>query len=754
MRKRQTGIALITTLMIAGLLIILLGAFVGVSRSNSTLTGNTVRQQAAHNLCLSALNFSWYQLERNQGWAAGGFPDGDITYEFPNSGPALYELTQHGDTSAPDDVSLNYIEGRELATGETFEIRIINNLTNRNPRPSTHLGDVPGRSARLQIRARSSNQSRELDVVLRKRPFVDSSALSNGAMDVHDGIDNLRLYSRDPYVNQIRSNLDMRLPSAVSNAVNFRDPPRGGVAMSHDELYLAGQPISSNPVLESNSEAAANGDFVTGASTVQVPDLEREHLTFPEVEVEIPQGSLTLGRRLREEWAPVTVLIDISVPPDGIPESVTRYKKQTFAHTALTHSVFSAPGSTWTSETSVLFDETDPIYSSPGISGFTDGPAGTLNDYPVLYGQDDNIASADLTSGEIYLAPATRFNVPGALNVLRDPDADGVSLPAPQLKFGFLGRDGQVSFPAGGNPSAIEDPGRFSAALVADDSVIIEGEAGGFGSIYSDGDVSFRAKPGLRADPNLSVAVRGENVRLETPEGSDIPTMDDHFASDWEPFREALGTPGIPQTYQALDNWGRLQGVERLQMIEDSPGGILERTIPRDANYYWNELSTELNLTAPTPSFQNAPTGGMRLEHYVRLRNYAVSLAEGNADVRWLDFDGPNSATGTVSGHIGLYSRWGDRMFEGDYTFGQFMSQDEPLVADLFFVGLVHAQSFLADLSGASIYVEGALVSKGSLRVESSSEVTFNYNRTYLDDVVQQYPGDQIKLDQVYFNIK
>ncbi len=753
--RPSKGIALVMTLILTGLLVILLGAFVGVNRTNSTLTGNTVHREAAHNLCLSALNYCWYQLELNQGWAANGFPDGTQNFPFPNSGPAVFELTQHGDSSAPDDLELNYVEGVDSATQYTFEVRVVNNLTNRNPRPATALGDVPGRSARVQIRARVANQRRELDVDLRKRPFVDTSALSNGDMVVDDQVDNLRLYSRDPYVNQIRSNLDMRLPSALGGEVIFRDPPRGGVAMAHDELYLGGSPISTNPTLETNSEASANGDFVTGAATVEVPDLEREHLTFPEFVVDVPPGSFYVGQRFREKWEPVTVLIDTDIPPDGIPESVTRYKKQTYAHNTLNHvGLNQATSETWTAETSALIEETPPDYSSAGSDGFVDGNNGPLNDYPVLYGQDQNIMSADLLTGEIYMAPGTSFQVDGPISFLQDPNIDGSNLPAPELKFGFLGENGNVQFPAGNNPSAIEDPGQYSSALVAESEVLIEGQVSGFGSIYADGDVRFRAKPGLRADPNLSVAVRGETVHLDTPTGSELPGESDYLQTDWEPFREALGTPGNPQSYQALDNWNDLLGAQRLQLIENSPGGLRERPVPRDLNYYWGELSSELNLNRPAPSFVNPPSGGFTLEHYVRLRNYAVSLARDNPDSAWLNFDGARSTTGVIAGRIGLFSLWGERMFEGDHTFGQFMSQDEPLVADLFFVGLVHAQNFFANLSGNSIYVEGALVSQGNLRIDDSSEVTFNYNRIYLDDVVQQYPGNQIKLDQVYFNIK
>ena len=55
---------------------VLLGAFLVVNRGNHSLTQNSLKRQQAYNVCMTALHYAWGELELNQGWGAGGFPNG------------------------------------------------------------------------------------------------------------------------------------------------------------------------------------------------------------------------------------------------------------------------------------------------------------------------------------------------------------------------------------------------------------------------------------------------------------------------------------------------------------------------------------------------------------------------------------------------------------------------------------------------------------------------------------------------------
>ena len=87
---------------------------------------------------------------------------------------------------------------------------------------------------------------------------------------------------------------------------------------------------------------------------------------------------------------------------------------------------------------------------------------------------------------------------------------------------------------------------------------------------------------------------------------------------------------------------------------------------------------------------------------------------------------------------------------------GDFMaSLDPPVLAENFFVGLVHAGNggLYVDPNGARFLIEGAAVSEGSMTVRNAPTVDFVYNRLFLDDVVKRFAGEFIQLDQVYFKL-
>lgn len=103
--SRSRGIALILTLVIAFFLVALLGAFLVVHRGNSSLTVSGVKRQAAYNACLTGLHYVWGELELNQAWGAGGFPQGMTTVSYPPADPKL-TFRIFGDRDNPEDLDV------------------------------------------------------------------------------------------------------------------------------------------------------------------------------------------------------------------------------------------------------------------------------------------------------------------------------------------------------------------------------------------------------------------------------------------------------------------------------------------------------------------------------------------------------------------------------------------------------------------------------------------------------------------------
>ena len=242
--KKRRGVALMLTLMISFFLVVLLGAFLVVNRGNHSLTQNSLKRQQAYNVCMTALHYAWGELELNQGWGAGGFPNGRRVIKLPPIEPKLV-VTLHGDRDNPEDLTKNYLEAELPATGESFVMKLVNNLQKRTVMEDTDIGSIPGRSVKLHIQGRSGGIELVLTSVLRKKPFVDYSALSNQDLSVElSGVagdeKNWKIRSKDPYVNQIRSNTQILGPSAIDSDVKFSDPPRGGVAKATTDIVLDG----------------------------------------------------------------------------------------------------------------------------------------------------------------------------------------------------------------------------------------------------------------------------------------------------------------------------------------------------------------------------------------------------------------------------------------------------------------------------------------------------------------------------------
>ena len=761
MNRRKYGVALILTLVVTFFLMVLLGAFIIVNRSNNSLTVSGIKRQQAYNACVSGLHYAWSELEANQYWGAGGFPEGTRNEAYPAGNPKI-ALVIHGQTTDPGelpDLTENYVEGEFPGTEDGFKVTMINNLQRRAVLEDTPLGNVPGRCAKMRVEGYSGSYKLTLESVLRKKPYVDYSALSSLDMTIElddAGADNRwTIASSDPYINQVRSNTNIDAPSALDDEVKFRVPPRGGVAKAHTDILLGGTSIDSDPDFQESSESMADGGFKVGSSPIDIPGLSQEDLQFPESQVTIPPGTMTFKKVYKNE----VLERDVDLDGDGTFET-HQYRVQKQEHDALVHGS-GASEDYWISSTSRPSDDNDDqpwsIYPPSVDDGDFDGilnPPDDLNDFPVLYETDEqHRVSANLTTGELAFTPATKFVVNGDIEFIQDESSHQA-----HLKFGHeMQPDGTMEFTGGSQGNdALADPQSNSAALVADGNIILDGITSGFGSIYADGEVQLRAKSGMRADPDLAVAVHGDQVSMraeDPPEGFGQNSLLD---TDWEFFREVVAQ--YPE--EQFNDWNDLSTTRRFQQVGDNPDldtGIRARQLDpsHTPSYIWNKLQQELgDDIGPLPNLGSAEgnwSGTMTLEHYVRLRQCAKS-----GDRSWLDRPGTRftSVVGNISGQLGTYSNWSSRM--GQPNVKAFMGPAEPpILAENFFVGLVHAgrRGLYVDPNGARFLIEGAAVSEGTMTVRNAPTVDFVYNRLFLDDVVKKYAGEFIQLDQVYFKL-
>lgn len=748
---RTRGVALLLTLVVSFFLVVLLGAFLVVNRGNSSLTVNSLKRQQAYNACMTGLHYAWGELELNQGWGAGGFRNAPAT-GFPTSSPKLI-VTVRGDRDNPEDLEANYVEAEIPGTGTSFKIKMVNNLRNRAVMEDTQIGNVPGRSAKFEIEGRANGTKLVLSSILRKKPYVDYSALSNQNLSVElraspSDERNWKIRSKDPYVNQIRSNAEILGPSAIGNKVKFSDPPRGGVAKATDDILLDGTSVQSDPDFLVQSERTARGQFQVGSASIDVPGLERDDLRFPDREMTIPGGDLKFAPVEKHEWTSQTF--------DVGGTEVERWRLVKTQYQSIQHG-----SEIWVGTEGFPLEDSGAITgptdgfdsptSSPGFQNVTQQPT-TFDDYPILYDDGDGgVVRANITNGKIAFSPGTTFNVDGELHVIQEDGA-----PQPNLLFGYtIEGDGTERFQAGGmGGSAIEDPESNSAALVTTESFNIDGIVTGFGSIFADRNVSLRAKSGLRAEPDMAVAVHGESIRFQAEDPPDSSNSNTLLDTDWQAFKNAMAQSPGHDTFEGFYLMDRDQRNGILGSNPDLNTGAKLRSTGLSAGELWDLLEPELDLGS-RPNFNASPfgsewSGHLNLEKYVRLREYARSGSNS-----WLDFDDTRrfyDMLGYVGTNLSLYSKWAEAM---GLPLADFMNADRPEIADVFFVGLVHAGrgGLVADTNGSSLLIEGAVVSQGGIGILEAPAVDFVYNRLYLDDVLREFRNDHIKLDQVYFKI-
>ncbi|MBI3924712.1 MAG: hypothetical protein HY319_04165 [Armatimonadetes bacterium] len=736
-RKQPLGIALITVLVATLLLVLLIGAFIGVSRANSSLTGNSLWRQGAYQACMSALEYARSGLEADLAWGAEDYVFTETA--MPNGSNPLVVVTP--DSVDPtllrgyldSDANLSSSDARSKAHLK-FTLRVSNNLAGLAPLPGPPA--VPSKAVRLEITGSCGRITRKMQALLRRRPYSHDAILANHDIRMADDTENWEILSRDAHLNRIRSNGNIIGP----HWDKIRFSGKVGLAMATSDVRLNGQSLTSNPELVEEVEAATRGRFQTRAPEIIVPDLEQGDLEMPETELQVPGGSYTFGQAEGLSWEPVTFFLDTDGNPDNGAEDgpYVRYRQnKTF------YSTLRTPGGTYvsltsTGERSTPFGSPDSPtwgYDSPGPTGLQGGPYAEQNDSPVL-------AQNPLGQKKFQVnLLSERFVLSSGVKVTPQPGpCQDLIIPEGKILFGYDydPAEGYI-FQAlsDGLSAALRDPGQYMSAFVADGDVVIGGGSG-YGSIYAEGNVVLSASSGLRATPDLAVSLRGRGIQLnpvDPPAPSDEGTS---LGPDFPAFGTAMEGYG---NWSVLNNWMALDATQAGPFTDD----LLQCSIGSDADEIWSELTGGDPLPDSVPS--SIASGDLSLQEYVQLREFWRS---GNGE--WFTDTMAGQVKSAATNQITTWAYWADVY---QTTLNDYMSGPEPVSPDMYFVGLVWAgdRGFSADANGNSLLIEGALVSQGSVVVKKTSRFQTVYNRLYLDDVLKDKPG-LMRMEQLFVNIQ
>ena len=584
-------------------------------------------------------------------------------------------------------------------------------------------------------------------------------------IDPNEDSDAWIIGSDDPYINQIRSNAEIQGPSALNGNMRFEGPPRGGVAKATEDILLDGRSVQSGQGFWTQSQLEADGTFQVGTSSIDVPGLERDDLN-------LPSGTSTLSGDIT--LRPVIKHTSYPDPNDSSRFILTKTQYQGVEY----------DNQMWLGSSGFAYP---PVSSDqPGPNGFLPLTGGSPlppqihqnQDYPILHEENGSKVQVDLTTGDIAFSRGTQFEVQGDFRVRREMGAL-----TPKVLMGYDIVEGGLpeSTINAVDPEVVADnPDIYATAIVASQSIEIEGPVDGFGTLFAERAVRLQAKPTLSADPVLAVALHGETVNFsvaeENPSDKRLRRVLD---TDWEVFQKAIDVnPDDNELgFGSYTEWhlaNEPDDIDRQhRVIGDDPSDpgntakLRYRGSGLTGQQAWEGLRQDMGLsTSDEPNFDAYPFdtawgGGnteLTLEQYVGLREY---LRKDTADRNnWITLGGGGGMQSSgfekvmfqIRRQIEFYSGWAEHM---NKDMDSFMAQEELRISDVFFVGLVHAGAggFHAEAGDYSLYFEGALVSQGKIEITETPWAKFVYNRDYLDDVIKHNFEDPVPLDQVYFKL-
>lgn len=276
--KKRRGIALITVLIIAVVLMMLLGSFVRIQQQNFSLIKNDDNFVAATEAARSAFDYSLFRLERNHYFGKSAFDaNKDISLE-----PHL-EIKEVKGTFR--------LEGKVKQTGAEFVIVIRNNIDGKTP-----VDGVAKGHCRLLITGKRGGAKVRREAMMTTAPLFDSGVIAS--KDIKIDAESLTISSRDPLRNRVRSKGAIHVPGISRFHFNPAEAAtERGVLWAKDGIMMGSQSLSTENAINQVS-SATGGRFMPKADTwFDIHDLQLNEVRSSKRNVSVKSGILVFGRR-------------------------------------------------------------------------------------------------------------------------------------------------------------------------------------------------------------------------------------------------------------------------------------------------------------------------------------------------------------------------------------------------------------------------------------------------------------------------
>lgn len=763
-RKRggRRGIALIAVLTVSVILLALSGAFFAAHKADLQLMGTSQKLEKTKNAALSAAQFVQYRLENDRTFGAVSFAKMDnLPTTYPPKGEPLLTLQYFG---TGNDARKNLIKGTMVASGLTFEVRLLNNL--ESDLVGYHpLGEVPPKTARVWITAKQGQVTKKMDFILKRSPFSSVGMVAGGDVRVELSASDGKwwLGSRQPGgagVRAVGTVTGQEVLSKSGAAIKFEPPdgladkikpPYGTIQGSHLDMVMNGQLVrdvrSDDARLDEVKDTIA-GTLLPQSANFEVPKLSASKLASPNVVYSAPTNNVTFK---------------------------TEKVGDRFVHS---------------------------IYEDGQLKQSYDGTDNKKRVYTWPVDSKVPMVTFDLEAKTMAVAPDVEVEASGNFN-LNSFATGGAPQSQPTLILGNQNEAGSLKA----------------------EGINIAGSVGGLGALKAgSGDLRVRALSSLSTTPDFGVALHSEsNVVLSKPGTSST----DGIPADWDAFAKAYNSESQPKAltnWAVQDDSVKQQQAERFSNMSLSSAGEfttgndpvwlgLTHDYPADAEAVaaykrWMQPavwgpdpnppiggsgtgstgtvgatgstgttgSTTTGPALPPPDILLVPAGpGVNMERYVRLREYLKTVKAGAPDTSWLNpgtdavraqrkrdvrdliknqISSYQLAAGQVAkdldGHVVLEWKGLDTYFKPGRS-NPFLSGYNP---DMHFRGLVYAgKSFYFDTQNKGIEVEGAIVSRENTRITRATGARITYNSDLLENLFATNQGDlSVKLERSFWS--
>jgi hypothetical protein len=764
--RKKKGLAIITTLMILGLLLALLGAFITVNRAGNQFTQSTIKSRAAQDIALAAAAYVQTELEKDRNW-------GNSENQFPaGTSPEIVgplDITSFSSTTEVSPNVVGLIEGRYSSSGNfsspegTFTIEIRNQLGEPNPLSTS----VPGRTAEIVVNVTLDNVNKQLRMLLRDQAKNAESVAAGGNINLDDAAGLIRIESLDPYANRIAASGDLNLPNASD--VQFL---KHGVAASGGQLNVGGVNLAGatpDTLVEKGEES--NGVYSPNAAHIEVKEIEDADLSLPTNVSSVAGGTWTFGDITHQQYRPQTINFSevIATPPDSPPivnnGSFQRYQRRTSLYNVLT----SPSGQQWAAGTAI-----------PDSAGewYPPEPTGALGseDAAATWGFDESTggfgdSETTLPTSDVHeIAPGLKANVVTAQFAVRSGytiEASGAFVVVgsgdrqPEMYFGYDLTPGGVAQQEslnGGLLAAQENPATYMGALKASGDIDVTGGVLGYGSMISGGQLTIKASSGLRTAPALGVVVKGNRI-VVNPATEPEPTLPgEPVDSDFPIYRDAIQAESGGD-WSSYDGWLEHDRPAR-ESIVTSLGST---STGLSASSVWSTLNAEVGGGGSFPGAQLTangwPSGNLTVDQYARLKEYYQTVATGYNDgagiPEWLNLSlKQEDVNGRITATLNNVAQWAESYQK---SFQEYLANPAPDIPQMYMEGIVYAEEdIIINANGNSVKLKGSVVARnGDVTINGADTIDLVYDRTLVDDLSNgsPTPGEKRPLERVFFSI-